>query len=220
MRKYLVLAFSLMASSAFAGQSKVAVCHYSPDADTWNVINVGGQAAQAHLTNHGDVVPGSYYPDLDGDGYGDAAGATSVCPATGYVTQAGDCDDDTSGVSPAASESCGDSVDNDCDGLADEDCNVSCPCDYDPYWAVALSGVPIEGSWFVTANAIQAEYNYGLQASMLVENYEGGGYCQAFEYDGSNLVIGYPQSTGEGLACRAEVLNWICSNYPMESFCQ
>ncbi|MDP2314647.1 MAG: MopE-related protein [Pseudomonadota bacterium] len=59
------------------------------------------------------------YPDLDGDTYGDAAGAVYTCvlPA-GYVDRADDCDDTDGSAHPGAGEECGDGVDNDCDGTA------------------------------------------------------------------------------------------------------
>jgi len=72
-----------------------------------------------------DTLPGVkvYYADGDGDGYGDPGTATTACTQpTGYVLQAGDCDDDaTSGpdIHPGAAEVC-DGVDQDCDGVIDE----------------------------------------------------------------------------------------------------
>ena len=62
----------------------------------------------------------TFYLDSDGDGYGARATTAQGCEApSGYVDNAGDCDDADSGVSPAAAEVC-DSVDNDCDGSTDE----------------------------------------------------------------------------------------------------
>ena len=59
-----------------------------------------------------------WYPDVDGDGYGDPDGtpSASCAPAEGYGEQATDCDDLDALVNPDASEVCGDGVDNDCDG--------------------------------------------------------------------------------------------------------
>jgi hypothetical protein len=63
-----------------------------------------------------------WYPDSDGDGWGDDDQATAACEATsGAVSTAGDCDDDAVEVHPGASEHCGDGVDQDCDG-EDEVC--------------------------------------------------------------------------------------------------
>ena len=59
-----------------------------------------------------------FYPDLDGDGYGDEGAATWSCedPGSGWVDDGGDCDDGESEVHPGAAEQCN-GVDDDCDGL-------------------------------------------------------------------------------------------------------
>ena len=57
--------------------------------------------------------------DADRDGYG-AGRSTRACTApTGTVAAAGDCDDSAAAVNPAAAEVCN-SIDDDCDGLADD----------------------------------------------------------------------------------------------------
>ena len=53
--------------------------------------------------------------DKDADGYGDPA--SSACPHPEP-----DCDDSDKGVNPGSSDQCGDSIDNDCDGLPDDGC--------------------------------------------------------------------------------------------------
>ncbi len=61
------------------------------------------------------------YPDADGDGYGTALGGACLCaiPATGYATQAGDCNDQSAAAHPGAPEIC-DGLDNNCNGQIDE----------------------------------------------------------------------------------------------------
>ncbi len=64
----------------------------------------------------------TFFPDTDGDGFGDeAAGGTEACAASaGLVTTVGDCDDSDPAVHPEADEACN-GVDDDCDAEIDED---------------------------------------------------------------------------------------------------
>jgi hypothetical protein len=72
----------------------------------------------------GDVDEGVtdiFYADMDGDGYGDAGSSVEDCSLpSGYSADDTDCDDGDAAIHPAAAESC-DGVDNDCDGLVDDD---------------------------------------------------------------------------------------------------
>jgi hypothetical protein len=61
----------------------------------------------------------SFYPDSDGDGYGDPNVVAELCGSPeGFVPAGGDadCDDNDDTVYPDAEETCGDRVDSDCDG--------------------------------------------------------------------------------------------------------
>ncbi len=66
-----------------------------------------------------------YYPDGDGDGYGDAsvsaAEAIIACEVpSGYAANNSDCKDSDANQKPGATEMCGDGIDNNCDGQVDE----------------------------------------------------------------------------------------------------
>jgi len=62
-----------------------------------------------------------WFPDADGDGYGDETQAVASCPdAPAGIAQGGDCDDADPTVNPDAEEVC-DGVDNDCSGQVDGD---------------------------------------------------------------------------------------------------
>ena len=62
-----------------------------------------------------------WYRDDDEDGWGQDEDAVQACqPPSGYVGQAGDCDDDEDDIYPTAPEKCADDEDNDCNGLVDE----------------------------------------------------------------------------------------------------
>lgn len=62
------------------------------------------------------------YVDLDGDGYGNASTALSMCGLlSGLVLDFSDCDDARSDVNPGAAEICDElDLDEDCDGAADD----------------------------------------------------------------------------------------------------
>jgi MYXO-CTERM domain-containing protein len=61
----------------------------------------------------------AYWPDDDGDGYGDDDAMTRSCTVlAGHLTVAGDCDDTNFDIRPGSFEVC-DGVDQDCDGAID-----------------------------------------------------------------------------------------------------
>lgn len=71
----------------------------------------------------GDVVYNTFYLDSDSDGYGNSAMSIQACSAPeGYVDNDTDCDDSNNMVNPGFQEIC-DGIDNDCDGLIDNDDN-------------------------------------------------------------------------------------------------
>ncbi|WP_210490275.1 Ig-like domain-containing protein [Rufibacter aurantiacus] len=57
-----------------------------------------------------------FYADSDKDGFGDAAVTTLACEApAGYVSKAGDCNDQDASINPGATDLC-DGIDRNCDG--------------------------------------------------------------------------------------------------------
>lgn len=70
-----------------------------------------------------EEVTTTYYADSDGDGFGDPDTMIEACSeSTGYVIDNTDCDDTNSDINPGVEEICGNNIDDDCDGLVDEDC--------------------------------------------------------------------------------------------------
>lgn len=73
----------------------------------------------------GDVDEGLMYADADGDGYGDPDESMCLCDATpDAVGNADDCDDSDVSISPNASESWYDGVDQDCSDTSDYDADA------------------------------------------------------------------------------------------------
>ncbi len=63
----------------------------------------------------------TWYPDADGDLYGDATGAFDACESpVGFVADDVDCNDTDAAVNPAATEICN-GIDDDCDSFVDDD---------------------------------------------------------------------------------------------------
>jgi hypothetical protein len=80
----------------------------------WTLDDIG------MLGTTGFIVPGTYYADADGDGYGDPAVSIQSCVAVaGYVQDNTDCNDANSVMNPGMLEVC-DGIDNNCNGLIDD----------------------------------------------------------------------------------------------------
>jgi Putative metal-binding motif len=72
-------------------------------------------------------VPVSFYRDADGDGYGNPNSSIQSCSAPGgYVNNNRDCNDNSSAIHPAAVEICGNGIDENCNGMIDEQACYSC----------------------------------------------------------------------------------------------
>jgi hypothetical protein len=78
------------------------------------------------LANGGPRMP--CYIDNDNDGFGGGEAGwhcAGLCPALGLTDIAGDCNDADAKINLKALEVCGDKLDNNCDGKADEGCVTS-----------------------------------------------------------------------------------------------
>ncbi len=114
----------------------IAACYTPPDHvssagdcdDSNDDINPGADEVCDGVDNDCDGVIDSdtaaslmttWYQDSDADGYGDPGTTAAACTApAGFVANDEDCDDGRAATSPAAAEVC-DEVDNNCDGVVD-----------------------------------------------------------------------------------------------------
>ncbi len=65
----------------------------------------------------------TWYRDADGDGYGTSGTTQDACTQpSGYVSDSTDCNDSNASYNPGETEVCSNSVDEDCDGTADDGC--------------------------------------------------------------------------------------------------
>lgn len=109
---------------------------YSDCDDNSASINPGAEEICDEIDNDcdSDIDEGvltTYYPDSDGDNYGDGSLPSEFCiQPLGYTENNGDCDDNVYAINPGATEVC-DEVDNNCDFMIDEGVTTTYYSDYD-----------------------------------------------------------------------------------------
>ena len=108
-----------------------------------------------------------YYPDADGDGFGDAASAgrpsCAALEAPSWTLDATDCDDASGAVAPGAQEGVGDGVDQDCDG------GESCYADADGDGRRSADGTAIVASDDLDCDDV------GESTSLVADDCDDGG---------------------------------------------
>lgn len=105
---------------------------YVSDNTDCNDANAAINPGAAEICNgldencNGDIDEGltldTWYADADGDTYGDATVSVSTCDGApaGYIADNTDCNDADAAINPAATEICGNGIDDNCDGFMEE----------------------------------------------------------------------------------------------------
>jgi photosystem II stability/assembly factor-like uncharacterized protein len=144
-------------------------------------------------------------PDGDGDNY--TPESCSICPAGGSDNDCGDCDDNDATVSPAASDTAANGVDNNCDGVPGVD------DDGDGYASTASGGDDCDDNNAAVSpgaveycDAIDSNCNGSLVDGFTDTDVDGSPACQ--DCDDNNAAI-HPGATE---ACNG--LNDTCTGPP------
>ena len=129
---------------------------------------------------------GTYYSDVDGDGYGDPDSPVEACePPTDAVANDTDCDDSTADTNPGAAEVEGDRLDNDCDPSTLDNPNGG---SFDPTVA--------------TMHITAVNASSGMGNDIVVGDYNGDGYADVAMGSAINTVFMHhgPHTTSETIA--------------------
>ncbi len=128
------------------------------------------------------LVMGTYYQDLDNDGFGNTAVTVQACakPA-GYAVLSGDCNDLSANVYPGKTEICGDGLDNNCDGQTDEGCTVCQPqllIDFENQdltgWSLTAASPGTSPGWALWTPGIASTYSLAVSDLPNVKGYTPG----------------------------------------------
>lgn len=109
----------------------------------------------------GCELEGPLYRDEDGDGFGNPNWilANSACDNYyGYVLDNTDCNDDDATINPNAVEICGNGIDDNCNGLVDENCD---PCGvFSNLTTTNISSTSATLNWSASTNPDQWQVQY------------------------------------------------------------
>ncbi|MDX1912856.1 MAG: MopE-related protein [Saprospiraceae bacterium] len=167
----------------------------------------------------------TFYPDVDGDGFGDANAPLDTCLPTapvGYVTNNQDCFDFDAGIYPGAQEVC-DGLDNNCNGLADDGLPIHIfyqDNDGDGYGnpnstLPSCSSDPIKG--FVNNDQDCDDNNAAIYPGAAEVCDELDNDCNGFADDGLEIFTYFADADGDGQG-DADVQATTCLQIPPAGF--
>lgn len=107
----------------------------------------------------------TYYADTDHDGYGDAGNSyfSADCSIPeGYVPNATDCNDGDAAVNVSAVEMCFNTIDDNCSGVADENCVCTVPVNLT---AGNITATSAQLNWYSADNAKSYKFRYKIKLS-------------------------------------------------------
>lgn len=122
----LMFIFSLLSIPALAHRAhdKMNICHWQEESEAYELISIETGELEKHL-EMGDVLSEEYALDYDFDGYTAVGSPILPCPEVYFILKrfalGEDCDDIEAFNHPGAKEICDDGMDNNCDGIIDEE---------------------------------------------------------------------------------------------------
>jgi hypothetical protein len=159
----------------------------------------------------------TYYMDMDGDGYGDARYIIQACAQLqGYVSNHLDCDDTNAAVYPGAQEVCDNGIDDDCNGLVDQD-DPACGCS-------ERSAYHFKPGWNLITLTCMPEEPYTAKTLAEAINSAGGVITKLMRWDNgawNSYSVGAPfgdftLEIGQGYLVQAEQASDWCHNCPAQ----
>jgi hypothetical protein len=150
-----------------------------------------------------DGLPGeTWYPDTDGDGFGDDSLGDEACEAPGgWISEGGDCDDTLDAVHPDAEELCN-GEDDDCDGTADDGLAEStwyADADGDGYGDTASSSTscaPASGGVAASGDCDDTQSAVNPAAAEVCNGLDDD--CDGADDDGITIPTWYRDSDSDG----------------------